>query len=140
MTLLYVDDDTDDLELLADCVLSIDSTIQCMLFQRSPEAMAYLRSADTLPDFIFLDINMPLMNGKQCLQEIRKNDTLKHLPVIMYTTSNEEREIKECYKLGASDFLIKPSNINELIQGLTSIFENHRNERMKTTGSVINIQ
>jgi DNA-binding response OmpR family regulator len=140
MTLLYVDDDTDDLELLADCVSSIDSTIQCMLFQRSPEAMAYLRSAETLPDFIFLDINMPLMNGKQCLQEIRKNDTLKHLPVIMYTTSNEEREIKECYKLGASDFLIKPSNINELIHGLTSIFENHRNERMKTQGSVINIQ
>jgi CheY-like chemotaxis protein len=131
MVLLYVDDDSDDLELLADCVSSIDPSIQCLLFQKSPDAMAYLKTAEELPDFIFLDINMPLMNGKQCLQEIRKNENLRHLPVIMYTTSNEEREIKECYKLGASDFLIKPSNVSELMSGLTSIFENHKNERIQ---------
>lgn len=136
MVLLYVDDDSDDLELLSDCVTTIDPSIQCLLFQKSPDAMEYLRSTTVLPDFIFLDINMPLMNGKQCLQEIRKSQLLKQLPVIMYTTSNEEKEIKECYKLGASDFLIKPSNINDLIHGLSSIFENHKNERLKLQGSI----
>lgn len=139
MVLLYVDDDPDDLDLLADCVSSIDPSIKCLLFLRSPEAMSYLKNTAELPDFIFLDINMPLMNGKQCLEEIRKTQSLKQLPVIMYTTSNEEREIKECYKLGASDFLIKPSNINELIHGLTAIFENHKNERLKVQASITNL-
>ena len=140
MVLLYVDDDSDDLDLLSDCVAAIDPTIQCLLFQHSPDAMAYLRATAELPDFIFLDINMPLMNGKQCLQEIRKSPLLKQLPVIMYTTSNEEKEIKECYKLGASDFLIKPSNVNDLVHGLTAIFENHKNERLKVQGSTIDLR
>jgi len=137
MTLLYVDDDADDLDLLQDFVQTIDPTIQCVLFQKASEALIFLNNTPTLPDFIFLDINMPQMNGKQCLQEIRKSNELKHLPVIMYTTSSEEKEIKECYKLGATDFLMKPNNISELHIGLTAIFENQGNDRMRSSKSIL---
>jgi CheY-like chemotaxis protein len=131
MTLLYVDDDPDDLDLLYSILMDIDPEIRYVTFQKGKEAMNYLELTKELPDMIFMDINMPVMNGKQCLSEIRKSPRLKHLPVIMYTTSSEEREIKECYKLGATDFLIKPSNIQEFYAGLSAVLNNQKNERLK---------
>jgi CheY-like chemotaxis protein len=131
MTLLYIDDDPDDLDLLYSILMDIDPEIRYIPFQRGKEAMSYLELATDLPDMIFLDINMPAMNGKQCLAEIRKHARLKHLPVIMYTTSSEEGEIKECYKLGATDFLIKPNNIQEFYTGLLAVLNIQKNERLR---------
>ncbi|RAV99168.1 response regulator [Pseudochryseolinea flava] len=137
MTLLYVDDDPDDLDLLYTILMDIDPDIRYIPFQKGKEAMNFLELATDLPDMIFMDINMPIMNGKQCLTEIRKSNRLRHLPVIMYTTSSEEREIKECYKLGATDFLIKPSNIQEFHSGLVAVLNNQKNERLKFNSPIV---
>lgn len=137
MTLLYVDDDPDDLDLLYSILMDIDPEIRYIPFQKGKEAMSYLMLADDLPDMIFMDINMPVMNGKQCLTEIRMSDRLKHLPVIMYTTSSEEKEIKECYKLGATDFLIKPNNIHEFQTGLLAVLNNQKNDRLRFNPSIL---
>jgi CheY-like chemotaxis protein len=67
-----------------------------------------------LPDFIFLDINMSKMDGWKCLNELKKDESLKHIPVIMYSTSSTEEEIKKAYQLGAVHFLKKPLHINTL--------------------------
>jgi CheY-like chemotaxis protein len=65
---------------------------------------------------------MPMMDGKQCLKRLKSIPELEPIPVIMYSTSTNTREIRECYKLGAIDFLIKPNSYEKLVNDLTSVF------------------
>lgn len=67
-----------------------------------------------LPDFIFLDLNMPKMYGRTCLAELRKDVRLATIPVIIFTTSSDPKDINEIRKLGASYFLTKPYNLQKL--------------------------
>jgi CheY-like chemotaxis protein len=122
MTILYVDDDNEDCDFFRDAVKNIDPTMQCILASNGKDALLALGSKRELPDYIFLDINMPLMNGKACLAELKKSNIYRHIPVIMYSTTSETKEIKECYELGAFDFLIKPNAFQKLCEDLTSIF------------------
>lgn len=61
-----------------------------------------------LPDMILLDLNMPDTNGIEFLQIVKENENLKHIPVIVLTTSNNEKDIQECYRLGIAGYIIKP--------------------------------
>jgi len=121
MVILYVDDDAEDWDFFNEAIKQIDPTIKCLMASNGKAALETLKSASVLPDYIFLDINMPLMDGKTCLVELKKNDKLKHIPVIMYSTTSDTREIKECYQLGAFDFLIKPNVFQKLCEDLDSI-------------------
>ena len=85
------------------------------------EAMDKLNQ-DFKPDFIFLDLNMPRMNGRQCLTELKKQPGLCNIPVVIYTTSSENRDREETLALGAAAFITKPSGIEELIQSLQNVF------------------
>ena len=67
-----------------------------------------------LPDFIFLDLNMPKMDGRTCLAELKKDVKLKNIPVIIFTTTSHSKEIDETYELGAAYFLSKPSDFKKL--------------------------
>ena len=122
MTLLYVDDDAEDCEFFCEALKEIDASIKFRTASNGCEALRSLNSIPDLPDYIFLDINMPLMDGKACLIEIKKNNNFKNIPVIMYSTTSDTNEIKEYYRLGAFDFLIKPNEFRKLCEDLTSIF------------------
>lgn len=122
MVVLNVDDDQEDREFFCDALREIDPTITCLIAGSGMEALALLENRSPLPDYIFLDINMPMMDGKQCLKALKSTPHLHSIPVIMYSTSTDTREIKECYKLGAEDFLIKPHSYDKLVNDLTSIF------------------
>jgi CheY-like chemotaxis protein len=122
MVIFYADDDVEDCELFREALFHLDSAITCITAKDGREALAYLHHSQELPDYIFLDINMPLINGKQCLIEIKNTNTLKQIPVVMYSTTSDTNEIKEYYKLGAHDFLIKPNNFITLCESLDSIF------------------
>ncbi len=126
MTILYVDDDGDDREIFRDAVTSIDESIVCVTATNGLDALSFLESQTQLPDIVFLDINMPLMNGKTCLAEIKSNKKFAHLPVIIFTTSTNPREIAECKKIGANDFINKPASYLDLTKTLTFII-NSRN-------------
>jgi DNA-binding response OmpR family regulator len=63
---------------------------------------------------ISLDINMPLMNGMQCLQELKRSARLKHLPVIMYSTSSYKKDMDSTRDAGAADYIVKPASFSEL--------------------------
>lgn len=122
MVILNVDDDREDREFFCKALQEIDPSITCLMAESGTEALSILQKQPPLPDYIFLDINMPMMDGKECLKELKSIPQLKHIPVIMYSTSTDTKEIKECYKLGAEDFLIKPNNYEKLVNDLTSIF------------------
>ena len=73
------------------------------------------------PDFIFLDINLPKMDGFECLEEIKKDAGLKDIPVIIYTTSKSKKDYEKSQLLGAAGFLSKPSLFQEFKNELKSI-------------------
>jgi CheY-like chemotaxis protein len=130
MTVFYADDDPEDCDLFKEALHQIDPDVKSIIAQDGREALAFLEHTRELPQYIFLDINMPLVDGKKCLIEIKKNPRLKNIPVIMYSTTSDTDEIKEYYKLGAHDFLIKPANFNVLIDSLESIFNLSKSRRI----------
>ena len=122
MVVLNVDDDQEDREFFCDALREIDSSIACLVAGSGMEALSLLKKQTVLPDYIFLDINMPMMDGKQCLRALKQIPEFQSIPVIMYSTSTDTREIRECYDLGAEDFLIKPHSYEKLVNDLMSIF------------------
>lgn len=90
-----------------------DGRIACELSilndgRQALEKLQELVELNQLPDLILMDINMPLMDGKQTLQAIRATPSLKHLPVVMLTTSNRDKDVLESYQLGVNAYLTKP--------------------------------
>ena len=117
-----VDDDADDQELFIEAVGEVDSTIRCITASDSEEALDLLKNRKIpLPDVIFLDLNMPRLNGKQCLAELKKQAHLRDIPVIIYSTSSEKRDIDETSRLGAAHFLTKPNKFEELCEAITYV-------------------
>jgi DNA-binding response OmpR family regulator len=117
-----VDDDHEDSDFFTEAVNEIDPEIKCWVAKDGKEALNLLMKEMVMtPDYVFLDINMPLMNGRETLIEMKKNTRLRDIPVIMYSTTSDTKEIKSFYELGAHDFLIKPHNFNKLVEALTSI-------------------
>jgi DNA-binding NtrC family response regulator len=112
---LIVDDDADDRMLFIDAVTQIDPDIECKIAGNGQEALDGLKNTVCpLPDFIFLDLRMPRLNGQKCLSEIKSDERLKHIPVIIYTTSKDVDESKELREMGAFHFISKPRNNEEI--------------------------
>ena len=118
MTILYADDDHDDRELMTEAFNTIDPSILCLIAKDGQNALEMLNETDALPDYIFLDINMPVMDGKKCLTELKKDGRLKEIPVVIYSTTTDKKEINQFYKLGASSFIHKPNNFSDLCSAL----------------------
>ena len=76
---------------------------------------------ENLPDLIFLDLNLPIMNGFECLDIIRSTPHLKNLMIAIYSTSSADRDIEETFKKGANIYIKKPSSFNELKKSLKQV-------------------
>jgi len=115
ITILFADDDADDRKFFFEAVKEIDDTIKCIGAANGKEALRYLKNeALPLPDYIFLDLRMPGISGQECLEEIKKDENLVHIPVIVYTTSREVEESIKLKKLGAVHFMSKPDSPDEI--------------------------
>jgi len=117
-----VDDDPDDQELFIEALKGLDELCICVTAFNGEEALLkLLNELPVLPDFIFLDLNMPRMNGKQFLSEIKKIKTIRDIPVIIYSTSTEKADILDTIQLGAVYFLQKPNRFEDLTVALGNI-------------------
>jgi CheY-like chemotaxis protein len=123
---LLVDDDEDDREIFCLALEKVDTSIKCVSARDGREALSILESGSFIPDYIFLDLNMPIMDGKECLKEIRKINQLNRVPVIMFSTSSVDRDKDETKKLGANEFITKPPLVSELAKKLTDIFSSKK--------------
>lgn len=113
MRILYIDDDFEDIEIFQEAVSIVDPSIEFASARSGPEALAHLAASETLPDYILLDINMPGMDGKSCLREIRKEKRFDNIKVIVSSTNGFPADIDEIKSLGAS-FIQKASSFNGL--------------------------
>jgi CheY-like chemotaxis protein len=107
--LLYIDDDDEDLDIFREALNETNLPFKCITTRDGLEGLAILES--NVPQYIFLDVHMPIMNGFQILKTIRTQTRLKEVPVIMVSTafSNENELLKD----GATSFMVKPATISE---------------------------
>lgn len=120
MIVLHVDDDPDDSALFCEAVKEAAPCYKCLVADSAASAFEILSDRLMIPDYIFLDMNMPKMNGLECLRLIKNNHTLKHIKVIMYSTATDPLHMKEFKKLGAG-FLAKPDRFETLVKSLSEI-------------------
>ena len=120
MLILYVDDDGDDREMFSDAVREIDPQISCIVFDSGQSVLDYLQTTGTLPNYIFIDINMPRMNGYECAKAIKSKRKLKNIQIIMYSTSFNPHELAEFTELGIK-FLDKPNKFINLVHSIRSL-------------------
>lgn len=122
---LLVDDDADDVSIFKEALQSVHPSVYVVSAGDGQEALAILKQGNNhLPDVIFLDLNMPRMGGKECLAELKRDNRLRNIPVIMYTTSSHAKDIEETMLKGAICFITKPSSLNELKSILSAISKN----------------
>jgi len=125
LQILLADDDRDDRFLFREALSELPIATNLETVHDGEQLMSYLSEhEDNLPDVLFLDLNMPRKNGFECLTEIKLNDKLRHIPVVMFSTSYprdvhyEQDIIKMLYKIGAQDYIRKPSNFTGLKQAI----------------------
>lgn len=122
---MLIDDDIDDAELFKEALSEINSSIVLVYHQDSRTALKQLLDSHRdLPELIFLDINMPVVSGWQCLTEFKNSEHLKDIAVIMFTTSSQSREKEIAKELGAQGFITKPSDYETLKKLLSSVINN----------------
>jgi CheY-like chemotaxis protein len=107
--IFLADDDEDDRFLFQEALNEIQLPTQ-LTTVRDGEQLMEILNAQVLPDILFLDLNMPRKDGFQCLIEIRKNDKLKQLPVVIFSTSYQPDAVTKLYENGAQYYIRKPSN------------------------------
>lgn len=110
--IMIVDDNPANLKLLEDMLRQHDYEVRA--FPRGRLALA--AAAQEPPDLILLDINMPVMSGREVLKAISDDQALCHLPVVVMTTSTEENEIYEMYRLRCNSYVTKPVNFDRFVQ------------------------
>lgn len=121
-SVLIIDDDQDDSDLFCDAVRHVDTSVQCEQAYSAQGALELFYN-EYKPDYIFLDLNMPLLDGKKCISEFRKIDSLRGVPIIVYTTSKRALDIRETRALGASHFITKPNTFTELCAEIIFVLE-----------------
>ncbi len=113
--ILIAEDDADD-QLLIKSAFSqagLDTTLQ--FTNNGEELIGFLKNkSNDEPSFILLDLNMPKMDGNECLSFIRANTDLRHIPIIVFTTSSLKENIQKAYQLGANSYITKPTSFNTL--------------------------
>jgi CheY-like chemotaxis protein len=119
--ILLADDDKDDRFLFREALSELPVQADLITVHDGEELMNWLEeNTSDLPDILFLDLNMPRKNGFECLTEIKQNEKLQKLPVIMFSTSYprdlhyEQDLMKLLYKIGAQEYIRKPDDFNQL--------------------------
>ena len=121
-TIMVVDDSPDDVALTLRAFKKNNITSKVMVASDGEEALRYLLpdddSSNPVPALVLLDINLPKINGLEVLRRLRQDERTRYLPVVVLTTSNEERDIVETYDLGANSFVRKPVVFGDFLEAV----------------------
>jgi CheY-like chemotaxis protein len=121
--ILLIDDDEDDQDIFVTAVAEMSNTVVCKVESSARQALEKLTDGELSAELIFLDLNMPIMDGRQFLAAIKQHETLKEIRVIVLSTSANTDAVREAKALGAEEFFTKPSNYQDLKSILQSILK-----------------
>ncbi|MEA1943599.1 MAG: response regulator [Pseudomonadota bacterium] len=130
-TILMVDDDPDDRLLFKEACEEVRLRNPLEFLENGEQLVDYLKrrgayadlEGEPYPGIILLDLNMPLKDGREALEEIKNDAELRHIPIIILTTSKDEDDILSSYGLGASSYIVKPISLDRLMRVVNSIGE-----------------
>jgi CheY-like chemotaxis protein len=114
--ILLIDDDADDQEIFHAALDLVSTDVNCTAISDARVALKQLLDETLKPGMIFLDLNMPVMNGEQFLAEMKKEESLMHIPVVILSTSAHPQAIEHTKALGAADYITKPNNFDDLVR------------------------
>lgn len=125
MTILFIDDDLEDIEIYKEAISYINASdyfanaekkLDCIYLTHCSNLITYLTGLTTKPDFVFLDINMPIVSGKECLKMLKQHPVFSKIPIIMLSTTCQVDDINAFKALGAIDCIQKPTDFNVLVK------------------------
>jgi CheY-like chemotaxis protein len=124
--ILLVEDNPGDARLTREALRDARVRNNLHVVSDGVEALAFLRrqgkhASAPLPDLILLDLNLPKKDGREVLGEIKNHDEFKHIPVVILTTSQAERDIVESYRLRANAYVTKPVDLEQFLKVVQSI-------------------
>ena len=121
LNILLIEDDMIEIMKLNRVVSSLKLNHNIVEANNGEEALKILQEKDELPDIILLDLNMPKMNGIEFLNLLKGDNVLKYIPTIILTTSNNEKDLLECYKIGIAGYVIKPLKYEDYVSKIEKL-------------------
>ncbi|NMH88723.1 response regulator [Flavivirga algicola] len=115
LKVLLIEDDMIEVMKFNRVVTSLDLKCNTVEANNGEEALNILEKKDELPDIILLDLNMPKINGMEFLSILKEDKSLQHIPAIILTTSNNRKDLLECYKLGIAGYILKPLKYEDYV-------------------------
>lgn len=119
-SIFLIDDDEDDVEFFRQALQKVDPAISYSHAFDAEEGLELLLEKSRKPDFIFLDLNMPRLNGKEFLKMVKSDQNLYQIPVIIFTTSGIDSDRQETIRMGAHAYIVKPTSLKELVKEVTA--------------------
>jgi CheY-like chemotaxis protein len=119
--LFLIENDQDDVDIFCMALSQVDPTVNCHIVRNGVEATEYLLSGKQLPDLIFLDVNMPVMNGMEFMKWRQQHAQLHQIPVYVYTTTNNPLTATVMNNLGAAKFITKPNKLEEVVRVIREV-------------------
>ncbi|PWH82019.1 response regulator [Algibacter marinivivus] len=113
LNILLIEDDMIEVMKLNRTISTLKLNHKLIEANNGEEALKILEKKDELPDIILLDLNMPKISGIEFLAILKKDNVLKYLPTIILTTSNNQKDLLECYRLGIAGYVLKPLKYEE---------------------------
>ena len=121
LKVLLIEDDMIEIMKLNRVVTSLDLKYTIIEAHNGEEALNILEKKGELPDIILLDLNMPKINGMEFLSILKKDEALRYIPAIVLTTSNNQKDLLECYKLGIAGYVLKPLKYEDYVMKIKSL-------------------
>ncbi|WP_417558694.1 response regulator [Mesoflavibacter zeaxanthinifaciens] len=121
LKILLIEDDMIEVMKLNRVVTSLGLNHKIIEANNGHDALKLLEAKDNLPDIILLDLNMPKINGIEFLSILKKDDVLKYLPTIVLTTSNNQKDLLECYKIGIAGYVLKPLKYEDYVSKIEKL-------------------
>ena len=125
--ILVAEDDADDLFLMKTALEETGITERVQYVENGVEVINFIESINTekgecnYPEFILLDLNMPKMDGREVLKKLKSNETYRKIPIIVFSTTKNQLEVKRCYDLGANTYIVKPVSYDTLVETIRDL-------------------
>ena len=123
LNILLIEDDAIEVMKFNRVLTTLKMNHKIIEANNGEEALTILKEKEIIPDIIILDLNMPRINGIEFLQILKHDDYLKYIPSIILTTSNNHRDVLECYKIGIAGYVLKPLKYEDYVDRIRKMLE-----------------
>jgi len=123
LNILLIEDDAIEVMKFNRVLSTLKMNHKIIEANNGEEALTILKEKEIIPDIIILDLNMPKINGIEFLRILKNDDYLKYIPAIILTTSNNHRDVMECYKIGIAGYVLKPLKYEDYVDRMQKLLE-----------------